>query len=132
MNAPSAVETRTERVRTSPSEEVDISPQTDQPREDQSVPAVVGPAPLNIEVRTQRNDVESNEENANNIPPSQVSRSVRPSLHVDDLLLSRNVPWESSNIYNPSRDSQIRTQDINIRGISSILPVERGISSNDR
>ena len=126
------METRTERVGTSPSEEVDISPQTDQPREDQNVPAVVEPAPLNIEVGTQRNDVESNEENVNNIPPSQVSRSVRPSLHVDDLLLSRNVPRESSNIYNPSRDSQIRTQDIDIRGISSILPVERGISSNDR
>ena len=104
----------------------------DQPREDQSVPVVVEPAPLNIEVGTQRNDVESNEENENNIPPSQVSRSVRPSLHVDDLLLSRNVPRESSNIYNPSRGSQIRTQDINIREISSILPVERGISSNDR
>ena len=132
LNAPSAVEARTERVRTSPSEGVDISPQMDQPREDQSVPAVVEPAPLNIEVGTQRNDVESNEENANNIPPSQVSRSVRPSLHVDDLLLNRNVPRESSNIYNPSRDSQIRTQDINIREISSILPVERGITSNDR
>ena len=132
LNAPSAVETRTERVRTSPSEEVDISPQTDQPREDQSVPAVVEPAPLNIEVGTHRNEAESNEENVNNIPPSQVSRSVRPSLHVDDLLLSRNVPQESSNIYNPSRDSQIRTQDINIREILSILPVERGISSNDR
>ena len=114
------METRTERVRTSPSEEVDSSPQMDQPREDQSVPIVVEPAPLNIEVGTQRNDVESNEENANNIPPSQVSRSVRPSLHVDDLLLSRNVPRESSNIYNPSRDYQIRTQDIDIRGISSI------------
>ena len=47
-------------------------------------------------------------------------------------MLSRNVPRESSNISNPSRDSQIRTQDINIREISSILPVERGISSNDR
>ena len=92
------METRTERVRTSPSEEVDISPQIDQPREDQNVLAVVEPASLNIEVGTQRNDVESNEENVNNIPPSQVSRSVRPSLHADDLLLSRNVPWESSNI----------------------------------
>ena len=132
LSVPSAVETRPERVRTSPSEEVDISPQMDQQREDQSVPAVVEPAPLNIEVRTQRNDVESNEESENNIPPPQVSRSVRPSLHVDDLMLSRNVPRESSNISNPSRGSQIRTQDINIREISSILPVERGISSNDR
>ena len=122
-----------ERVRTSPSEEVNISPQTDQPREDQNIPAVVEPASLNIEVRTQRNDVESNEENVNNRPPSQVSRSVRPTLHVDDLLLlSRGVPQESSNIYNSSRDSQIRTQDIDIRGISSIHPVERGILSKDR
>ena len=132
MNAPSAVETRTERVWTSPSEGVDISPQTDQPREYQSVPAVVGPTTLNIEVRTQRNDVESNEENAYNIPPSQMSKSVRPSLLVDDLLLSRNVPQGLSIVYNPPRDSQIRTQDINIGGISSILPVEGGISSNDR
>ena len=46
LNAPSAMETRPERVRTSPPEEVDISPQMDQHREDQSVPAVVGPAPL--------------------------------------------------------------------------------------
>ena len=130
LNAPSAVETRTERVRTHPSEEVDISPQTDQPREDQNIPTVVEPASLNIAVGTQRNDVESNEENVNNIPSSQVSRSVRPTLHVDDLPLSRDVPWESSNIYNPSRDSQIRTQDIDIRGISSIHSVERG--SNDR
>ena len=77
LNVPSAVETRTERVRTHPSEEVGISPQTDQPREDQNIPAVVEPASLNIEVGTQRNDVESNEENVNNIPSSQVSRSVR-------------------------------------------------------
>ena len=84
--------TRTERVRTSPSEEVGISPQTDQPREDQNIATVVEPASLNIEVGTQRNDVESNEENVNDIPSSQVSRSVRPMLHVDDLPLSRDVP----------------------------------------
>ena len=125
LNVPSAVEMRTERARTSPSEEVDISPQTDQPGEDQSMHAVVESAPLNIEIGTQRTDVESNGENVNNIPPSQGSRSVRPSLHAHDLLLSRNVPREAS-------DSHIRTQDIDIREISIILPVERGISSNDR
>ena len=92
LNAPFAVELRTERVRTSPSGEVDISPQTDQPREDQNILAVVEPAPLNIEIGTQRTDVESNGENVNNIPPSQVSRSVGPSLQAHDLLLSRNVP----------------------------------------
>ena len=87
LSVPSAVVTRPERVRTSSPEEVDISPQTDQQREDQSVPAVVEPALLNIEVGMQRNDVESNEESEDNIPPPQVSRSVRPSLNVDDLIL---------------------------------------------
>ena len=86
------METRTEGVRTNPSEEFDLSPQIDQPREDQNIPAVVEPASLNIEVGTQRNDIESNEENVNNIPPSQVSRSVRSTLHVDDLSLSRDIP----------------------------------------
>ena len=58
LNAPFAVEIRTERVRTSPSEEVNIS-QTDQPREDQNILVVVEPAPLNIEIGTQRTNVES-------------------------------------------------------------------------
>ena len=88
LSVPSAVVTRPERVRTSSPEEVDISPQMDQQREDQSVPAVVEAAPLNIEVGMQRNDVESNEESEDHIPPPQVSRSVRPSLKVDDLILS--------------------------------------------
>ena len=39
LSGPSAVVTRPERVRTSSPEEADISPQTDQQREDQSVPA---------------------------------------------------------------------------------------------
>ena len=88
LSVPSAVVTRPERVRTISPEEVDISPQTDQQREDQSVPSVVKPALLNIEVGMQRNDVVSNEESEDNIPPPQVSGSVRPSLNVDDLILS--------------------------------------------
>ena len=125
LNVPAAVETRTERIRTHPSEEVDISPQTDPPRGDQNIPTIVEPASLNIAVVTQRNDVESNEENMNNIPSPQVSGDVRPTLHVNDLLLSSDAPWESSNIYNLSQESQIRTQDIDIRGISSIHSVEK-------
>ena len=131
LNVPPTVVTRPERVRTDSPEEFDISPQMDQQREYQNVTVVVEPAPLNIEVRMQRNDVESHDENENNIPPPQVSRSVRPSLNVDDLMLSRNVPQESSNISDPSRGSHIRTQDINIREISSIPPVERVISHID-
>ena len=41
----------------------------EQQREDQNVPVVVEPAPLNIEVGMQRNDVESHDENENKIPP---------------------------------------------------------------
>ena len=129
LNVPTAGETRPERVETSNSERVNISPQTEQLRENQDIPA--RPAPLNIGIRTQRNDLESNEENANNIPPSQI-RSARMSLHADDVLLIRNVPRESSTHDDLSRDSQIRTQDINIGGISSIHPVDRSIPSSVR
>ena len=126
-----AGEIRTERVEISNSEGVNISSQTEQPREDQSSPTIVRPAPLNIEVGTQRNDIESDEENANNEPTSQ-TRSIRPSLHADDVLLIRDVPRESSILDDLSRDSQIRTQDINIGGISSIHPVDRSIPGSER
>ena len=53
LSVPSAVVTRPERVRMDSPEEVDISLQTDQQREDQNVPVVVEPALLNIEVETQ-------------------------------------------------------------------------------
>ena len=70
QSVPSAEVTRPERVRTSSPEEVNISPQMDQQREDQSVPAIeVVPALLKIEVGTQRNDVDSDEENEDDIPP---------------------------------------------------------------
>ena len=39
---------------------------------------------------------------------------------------------ESGNIPDPSRGSHVRTQNINIREISSIPPVERVISNSDR
>ena len=131
LNVSTAGEARPERVERSNSEGVNISLQTDLPRENQSIPTIARPAPLNIEVGTQRNDIESNEENANHIPPSQ-TRSVRPSLHADDVLLVRDVPQESNTHDDPFRDSQIRTQNIKIRGISSILPVDRSIPSSER
>ena len=46
-------------------------------------------------LQDQRNNLESKEENVNNIPPSQI-RSARSSLHADDVVLIRNVPRESS------------------------------------
>ena len=77
-NVPSVVITRQEGVRTSSPEEVNISPQTDQQREESSVPArKVAPALLHVEVGTQRNDVDFNEENEDDVPPASVSGSVR-------------------------------------------------------
>ena len=90
LNVSTTGEIRTERVEISNSEGVTISPQTEQSREDQAIPVIVRPAPLNIEVRMQRNNIESNEENANNVPPSQ-TRSVRPSPQTDNVLLIRDV-----------------------------------------
>ena len=54
LNVSTAGETRPERVETSNSEGVNISPQTEQPRENQSIPTIVRPAPLNIEVRNSK------------------------------------------------------------------------------
>ena len=89
LNVSTTGETRLERVEMSNAEGVNISPHTEQLRENQDIPT--RPAPLNIEVETQRNNLESNEENVNNVPPSQI-RSVRPSPQTDDVLLIRDVP----------------------------------------
>ena len=131
LSVPSAVVTRQEMVRTGSPEEVNISPQTDQQIEDQSVPAIgVEPAPLNIEVGMQRDDIESNEEN--NIPTTQASRSVMPYLNVGELIPSPNIQQESGNNSDTSRGSHVRTQDRNVQEHLSILPVERLISSRGR
>ena len=129
LNVSTTGETRPERVEVGHSEGVTISPQTEQLRENQNIPA--RPASLNIGTRTQRNDLESNEENVNNRPSSQI-RSTRLSLHVNDVVLIRNVPRGSSTNDDLSRSSQIRSHDINIEGISSICPVDRSITSGIR
>ena len=81
-------ETRQERVEVGNSEGVTIAPQTELLRENQDIPA--RPALLNIGTRTQSNDLESNEENVNNIPPAPI-RSARSSLHTDNVV-TRNAP----------------------------------------
>ena len=117
LSAPSAMETRPERVRTSSPGEVAVSLQMGQQREDQRVPAIVEPTSLTREVRTQRNDVESNVESEANIPPPPVSGSVRSPLNVNDLILSRNIHQEPVTILTPSRNSHVGNQNINIREI---------------
>ena len=114
LNVSTTGETRQERTEVSNSEGVTISPQTDQLRENQNIPArpVLSP-------RTQRNNLESNEEKVNIILPIQM-RTAISSLHADDVVLMRNVPRGSSTNDDLSRSSQIRSHDIDIGGISSI------------
>ena len=129
LNVSTTGETRQERVEISNSEGVTIAPQPEQLRENQDISA--RPVSLNIGTRTQRNDMGSNEENVDNIPPVPI-RSARSSLHTDDVVLDRNVPRESSTSDDLSRSSQRRSHDINIEGISSICPVDRSITSGIR
>ena len=86
LNVSTTDETRQERIEVSNAEGVVISPQTDQLRENQDIPARPALSP-----RTQRNNLESNEENVDIIPPTQM-QSARSSLHADDVVLMRNVP----------------------------------------
>ena len=131
LGVQSEVAPRQVTARTRSPEEVNISPQTDQQVEDQSVPVIgVEPNPLNIEVRTQRDDIGSNGEN--NVPTTQASGSVMPPLNVGELIPSLKVHQESGNTSDTSRGSHVRTQDIHVQEISSIPPVERLTSSRDR
>ena len=128
LNVSTTRETRQERVEVGNSEGITIAPQTELLRENQDIPA--RPALLNIGTRTQSNDLESNEENVNNIPPVPI-RSARSSLHTDDVM-TRNAPQRLSTNEVVSGSSQIRSHDINIEGISSICPVDRSITSGIR
>ena len=77
--------------------------------------------PLNIEARMQRDDIESNEEN--NIPTTQTSEGMMPSLNVGELVPRPNIQQESGNNSDTSRGSHVRTQDINVQENLSILPM---------
>ena len=129
LNVSTTNETRPERVEVSNSEGVAIAPQRELLRENQDIPA--RPAPLNTGIRAQRNDLESNEENVNNIPSASI-RSAKSSLHMEDMVLTRNAMQGSSTNDDHSRSSQIRSHDVNIEGISSIRPVDRSITSGIR
>ena len=131
LSVQSEVVPREETVRTESPEEVNISPQTDQQVEDQSVPTIgIEPNLLNIEVRMQGDDIGSNGEN--NVPTTQASGSVMPPLNVGELIPSPNVHPEAGNTSDTSRGSHVRTQDIHVQEILSIPPGERLTSSRDR
>ena len=118
MNVPTTGEMRQERNEVDTSEGVVIAPPTDQLRDNQNIP--IRPA---LSPRPQRDNLESNEQNVDIIPPTPM-QSARSSLHADDVVLTRNVPCGSSTNDDLSRSSQRRSQDVNIEGISSICPVD--------
>ena len=82
---PATSETRQERDEVGNSEGVTIAPQMDLLRENQDIPA--RPTLLNIGTRTQKNELEPNEENVDIIPPAPI-RSARSSLHTEDVMTS--------------------------------------------
>ena len=127
LNVPTTEETRQERIEVHAAEGVVIAPQRDQLRENQNIPA--RPA---LSSRTQRDNLEFNEEQIEIIPPMPMW-SARSSLHADDVVLTRIVPHGSSTNDDLSRSSsQRRSHDVNIEGISSICPVDSSITSGIR
>ena len=85
-----------------------------------------------MEVRRQRNDVEMNEAIDDDMSPTQVSGSVRPSLNIDDLMSRQNVHQLTGIIADTSRDFSDRSQNTNVQQILDIPPGERSTSSDDR
>ena len=122
---------RLETSRTNSPEEVIIPPPSNQEVEEQSVHVIeMEPNPLNIEVRTQRDDMIMDGEN--NVPILQALENVLPPIGVGELTPSLNVCMELENNSDTSRGSHVRAQEIDLQEILSIPPVERFTSSKDR
>ena len=113
LNVQSGTVPRHETIRASSPEEVIVPPQINQQVEEQNVHVIeMEPNPLNIEVRTQRDDLGTDGEN--NVPIIQASGNVIPPIGVGDLTPSLNVNMESENNSDTSRGSHVRTQEIDL------------------
>ena len=131
LNVQSGTVPRHETIRTNSPEEAIVPPPSNQQVKEQNVQAIeMEPNPLNIEVRTQRDDMRIDREN--NVPIIQASGNMIPPLGVGELTPNPNVNTESENNSDTSRGSHVRTQEIDLQEISSIPPVERFTASKDR
>ena len=131
LNVQSGTVPRHETIGTNSPEEVIIPPPSNQQVEEQSVHAIeMEPNPLNIEVRMQRDEMGTDREN--DVPIIQASGNVIPPIGVGELTPSLNVFPESENNSDTSRGSHVRSQEIDLREILGIPPVERLTSSRDR
>ena len=131
LNVQSGTVPRQEIVRTNSLEEVIIPPPSTHQVKEQSVHVIdMEPNPLSIEVGMQREGVETGRKQ--NVPIIQTSKSVIPPIGVDELRPSLNVPPVTEDMYNTSRDSPVRDEEIYLRNTLNILPVERITSSRER
>ena len=113
LNIQSGTVPRHETSRTTSPGEVIIPPPSNQQVEEQGVHAIeMEPNPLNIEVRMQRDDVET--DRVNNVPIIQASGNVIPPIGVGESTPSPNVHPESENNSDTSRGSHVRIQEIDL------------------
>ena len=133
LNVQSGTAPREEAIRATSQEEVIISPQISQQSEEQNVQMIaMEPNPLNIELRTQRNGIETDRES--NAPIIQPSGNMIPPTGLGEPVLIPNVSTGSENKFENLRDSHLRSQEQGLQDIQVIPPVDRltSIPSRDR
>ena len=103
---------RHETIGTNSLEEVIVPPPNSQQVEHNAPAIEMELNPLNLEVRTQRDNIGTNGEN--NISSNQASGNVMLSLSVVDLTPSPNVNMELENNSDTSRGSHVRPREVGL------------------
>ena len=131
LNVQSGTVPREETIRANSQEEVIVPPQINQQSEEQNVQMIeMEPNPLNIDVRTERDGIETNRES--NVQITQPSGHVIPSIGLGEPMPILNVSTGSENNSDMLRGSHVRTQDLGLQEIPVIPPVDRLISITNR
>ena len=125
LNVPATETARSERITTGNVDRATIASQTEPRREDQTIQVRTT---IPMDTGLQRNNIESNEENVDIIPPAPISRA-RLSLHTDDVVLV-DTPQEANVGNGVTESTQVRSQTI--AGLSSIRPVDSYIMGGVR
>ena len=114
-------------------EEVIVPPQISQQSEEQNVQIIeMEPNPLTIEVRTQRDGMET--DRVSNVPITQPSGNVIPPTGLGEPMPIPNVSTGSENNFETLRDSHFRSQEQGLQEIPVIPPADgpTSIPSRDR
>ena len=124
---------REETTRAGSQEEVNIPLQISQQSEEQNAQMTeMEPNPLNIEVRTQRDGIETERES--HVQITQPPVNVIPPTNLGESIPILNVNTESENNSETLRGSNVRTQELGLWEIPVILQVDgpTSIPSRDR